>query len=446
MAMKELSGKTLSRLPLLFLPFGAVALLSLVLPVVTYTYKKAPFVATGFEFLRGIDLNAGTVHLPPNLSFVLIVAASAVAILLPLFRNLLKPRLLGKILLASGFVQLVAGILFLFMLKSELNMTKKPTAQLGLYLPIAGAILLIVLAAYFLYKIKFLSLLDFMVVPGLTYLLINNYLPLIGISIAFKRIDYSLGVWKSPWAGLENFQYLFQSQDALIITRNTLLYNATFIILGNIMGIIVGLALSEIFSRLLQKVFQTVILLPQLISMVIVAYITFGFLSTASGFINKSLLETPVDFYSTPGYWPFILVFVHIWKGLGYSSIIYLSSIIGIDHNLYEAARIDGCGRLKTIWTITLPLLKPTIFTLVLLQFGRIFYSDFGLFYQVPANSGALYNVTNTIDTYVYRALMQLSNISMASAASAFQAIVGFVLVFTVNMLVRWRNKENALF
>ena len=444
--MKELSGKTLSRLPLLFLPFGAVALLAMLLPIVTYTYKKVPYVVTGFEFVLGATVNNGAVRLPANLSYILVVAASAVAILLPLFKGLLKPRLLGKVLLAAGFVQLVGGILFLFMMKSELNMTKKPTGLPGIYLPIAGAIMVIALAAYFLYKIKFLSLLDFMIVPGLTYLLINNYLPLIGISIAFKRIDYALGVWKSPWAGLENFKFLFQSQDAWIITRNTLLYNATFIVVGNIMGIIVGLALSEIFSRILQKTFQTMILLPQLISMVIVAYITFGFMSAGSGFFNKTLLDTPIDFYSTPALWPFILVFVNVWKGLGYSSIIYLSSIIGIDHNLYEAARIDGCGRLKTIWTITLPLLKPTIFTLVLLQFGRIFYSDFGLFYQVPANSGALFNVTNTIDTYVYRALMQLSNISMASAASAFQAIVGFVLVFTVNMLVRWKNKENALF
>jgi len=189
------------------------------------------------------------------------------------------------------------------------------------------------------------------------------------------------------------------------------------------------------------------ILLPQLISMVIVAYIVFGFLSNEAGFINKTVLGgTSINFYNEKVYWPYILVFVHIWKGLGYSSIIYLSAIISIDRNLHDAAKIDGCGRMRIIGNITLPLLKPTIFTLVLLQIGRIFYSDFGLFYQVPMNSGALYTVTNTIDTYVYRALMQLNNLSMASAASAFQAIVGFVLVLSVNLIVRYKSKENALF
>ncbi|MBR2122799.1 MAG: sugar ABC transporter permease [Lachnospiraceae bacterium] len=299
-----------------------------------------------------------------------------------------------------------------------------------------------------LYQNKAVSVLDFMVMPGLIYVLINNYIPMVGISFAFKKIDYSIGVWRSGWVGLSNFKFLFQSSDSYTITKNTLLYNLVFIILGNILGMIVGICLSEIFSKKLQKLYQTTILLPQLISWVIVAYIAYGFLSNEAGWINKTVLGAgnEINFYGTTKYWPFILVFFHLWKGLGYNSIIYLSAIVGIDRNLYEAASIDGCSKWGSIRHITLPLLKSTVITLVTLSVGRIFYSDFGLFYQVPMNSGSLYSVTDTIDTYVYRALMQLNNISMASAASAYQAIIGFVLVLIFNLIVNKVSKENALF
>lgn len=213
------------------------------------------------------------------------------------------------------------------------------------------------------------------------------------------------------------------------------------------MGIIVGICLADIFSKTLQKFFQTSILLPQLISMVIVAYIVYAFLSNEAGMVNKLLGEgNEINFYSSKQYWPFILIFVFIWKQLGYNAIIFLSSIVGIDQSIYEAARVDGANKWMQIRHITLPLLKPTIITLFLLQVGRIFYSDFGLFYQVPMDSGTLYSVTNTIDTYVYRCLMVLNNISTASAASTYQAVVGFILVFAVNMIVRKADKENAMF
>nr|WP_130838359.1 ABC transporter permease subunit [Lachnoclostridium sp. Marseille-P6806] len=295
---------------------------------------------------------------------------------------------------------------------------------------------------------KAVSALDFMVIPGVIYMICNNYIPMVGISFAFKKINYSVGIWKSPWVGFENFKFLFRSQDTLIITRNTILYNLTFIILGNVLGALVGICLSEIFSRRLQKLYQTTILLPQLISWVIVAYIAYGFLSNEAGWINKTVLGAgnEINFYGTTKYWPFILVFFHLWKGLGYSSIVYLSSIVGIDRSLYEAASIDGCSRIGAVRHITVPLLKPTLITLITLGVGRIFFSDFGLFYQVPMNSGSLYAVTDTIDTYVYRALMQLNNVSMASAASAFQAIVGFGTVLIFNTIVRRVSRENALF
>jgi putative aldouronate transport system permease protein len=269
-----------------------------------------------------------------------------------------------------------------------------------------------------------------------------------GILIAFKKIDYAKGIFKSDWVGLENFKYLFSTRDAFIITRNTILYNLVFIILGTILGLVVGIFLSEIASNVCKKIYQTLILLPQLFSIVIVAYIVLAFLSAEAGFINKTILSGSkyIDFYSNPAYWPFILTAVYLWKGLGYNSIIYLSAIVSVDKNLYEAATVDGVGRFKQVFHVTIPCIKPTIITLVLISVGRIFYSDFGLFYQVPMNSGRLFNVTNTLDTYVYRSLLQLNNIGMASAAGTYQAIVGFIIIFIVNMIIKKIDNESALF
>ena len=289
-----------------------------------------------------------------------------------------------------------------------------------------------------------------MLAPGLVYLIINNYIPMFGVIIAFKDIDFSKGILKSDWVGFRNFKFLFKTSDAFIITRNTLLYNVTFIILGTIVGVTIAILLNELLSTRMRKTYQTVLLLPQLISMVIVAYIVYAFLNTESGFINNTLLNAagkePVYWYSEKKYWPFILTFVNLWKGMGYSCIVYLASIMGIDQSMYESAKIDGAGRMRQIWSITLPLLKPTIITMILMSVGRIFYSDFGLFYQVTMNSGALYEYTSTIDTYVYRALLQMNDLSMSSAAALYQSAVGFVLIVAVNAIVRKVDPENALF
>jgi putative aldouronate transport system permease protein len=288
-----------------------------------------------------------------------------------------------------------------------------------------------------------------MALPGLAYLFINNYMPLPGLVLAFKNFNARKGVYGSDWAGLENFKFLFSTQDAFIITRNTLLYNLVFIILNAVCAIAVAIILSELTHKI-KKVYQSVILLPYMISMVIVSYLVFGFLSPENGFINKTILSAlniePISWYMEKEYLPFILVFVNIWKGLGYNSIIYLSSIIGFDRSYYEAALIDGASKWKQIRYITLPLLKPTIIMLSLLAIGRIFYSDFGLFYQVPMNSGALYAVTNTIDTYVYRGLLELGDISLSAAAGFYQSLVGFVLVLTTNLIVRKIDPESSLF
>jgi putative aldouronate transport system permease protein len=299
-------------------------------------------------------------------------------------------------------------------------------------------------------KFILITMLDIMALPAVIYFFINNYIPMLGLFIAFKKIDYGLGVFKSPWVGLKNFQYLFGTQDAFIITRNTILYNIAFILLLNLVGVSVGIMLSEVRRRRMTKFYQTTILLPQLISIIIIANIVFAFLSAEAGFLNKTIFPLlgiePVSFYSTPGLWPFILVFVYIWNRIGYSSVIYFAAVIGIDRELYEAALVDGANKRTQILHITLPLLKPTIVTLMLMQVGRIFYSDFGLFYQVPMNAGALFSTTNVIDTYVYRGLLQLNNIAMASSAGAYQSIVGFLTVMLVNLLVRKIDRESALF
>ncbi len=289
-----------------------------------------------------------------------------------------------------------------------------------------------------------------MMIPGLVYMAINNYLPLAGLQLAFKKFKYVLGIWESPWNGLKNFTYLFKTGDAWVIMRNTLGYNLVFILLGTLLAIIVAILLSEVPRKRLQQSYQTVILIPHLISYVIVSYIVYALLGESNGMVNNSIMKalglSPVAWYTEAKYWPFIITLIHLWKTFGYSSIIYYATIVGIDKSFYEAAVMDGAGVWKQIRYITLPMLKPVIITLTLLAVGRIFYSDFGLFYQVPMNTGLLYNATNTIDTYVYRGLLETNDIGRASAAGFIQSILGFLLVLGTNTAVRMIEKEQALF
>ncbi len=289
-----------------------------------------------------------------------------------------------------------------------------------------------------------------MMVPGIIYLLVNNYMPMSGLILAFKRFNYSLGIWQSPWVGLSNFTYLFTGNEALQIIRNTICYNLVFIVLGTILAITVAILLNDVRNVKIKKTYQTLILIPYLISIVIVSYIVFAFLSQDSGFVNNTLLKAlgkdSISWYTSPKYWPVILTFVYLWKSFGYNSIIYYATIIGIDETYFEAARIDGATRWQQVWYITLQCLKPTIITLTLLSIGRVFYSDFGLFYQVPMDSGPLLNATNTIDTYVYRALLTLNDVGRSSAAGFMQSIMGFIVVFSANLLVNKIDKDNALF
>lgn len=289
-----------------------------------------------------------------------------------------------------------------------------------------------------------------MMVPGLAYLIINNYIPMAGLVIAFKNINFADGIWNSPWAGLANFKYLFATKDAWVITRNTILYNAAFIAVNMVMGILIAILICDLRNKLAKKVYQSVVLFPFLMSYVIVSYIVYAMLSTENGMMNKSVLPLlgvePINWYASPQYWPFILIFVNFWKSVGYGCLIYIASINGIDPALYEAAELDGASKWQQIRNVTLPSIKSSVVTLLLLNVGRIFFSDFSLFYQVPQNSGLIYSTTNTIDTYVYRALLQFGNLGQSAAAGFYQSIVGFLLVLTANLIVRKVSREDALF
>ena len=288
-----------------------------------------------------------------------------------------------------------------------------------------------------------------MMVPGLAYLVINNYLPMFGLTFAFKDINFTTGVWASPWCGVDNFGYLFRTQYAFIIFRNTVLYNVVFIVLGTVLAITVAILLSQVKGKMM-RVYQTTILIPYLIAITVVAYLGYAFLSTDTGFINKSILAVfglePISFYSNAGYWPAILIFIYLWKNFGYNTILYYATLIGIDDSYYEASVIDGASTWQQIRHITLPCLKTTIITLTIMAIGRMFYSDFGLFYQVPMSNGLLFNATQTIDTYVFRALLQNNDVGRSAAAGFLQSILGFVLVLGANMVVRKVDKDSALF
>ena len=287
-------------------------------------------------------------------------------------------------------------------------------------------------------------------IPGLAYLLINNYIPMAGILLAFKKVNYTVGIFKSPWCGLSNFTYLFKTKDAFIIFRNTVLYNMAFIVLGTAAAVATAILLGEIKRKKLLKLYQTSILLPHILSTAVIAYLAFAFLSKDSGFLNNGIIKPlggeAISWYSKPKYWPFILVFIQLWRSVGYTTIMYYATLVGIDSSYYEAAVIDGASTWDQIKYITLPCLKTTIITLTIMNLGRMFYSDFGLFYQVPMNNGLLYNATNTLDTYVYRGLLELNGIGRASAACFIQSVLGFLLVWGANKLTRKIDPESAVF
>lgn len=293
-----------------------------------------------------------------------------------------------------------------------------------------------------------------MTLPGLIWLIVLKYIPMFGQVIAFKDFRFHpdgflASVIHSEWVGFENFKFLFSTNDAYIITRNTVVYNLIFIVVGLILAVGVAIILSELTKQRLAKVYQTGMLFPHFLSWVVVSYFVFAFLSVDKGLFNSVLgffNVDPVSWYNEPSYWPYFIVAISQWKGVGFSSIVYLAAIVGIDRNYYEAAMIDGANKWQQIWNVTIPMIMPLIIILTILNIGSIFSADFGLFYQIPRDSGPLYPVTNVIDTYVYRGLMSMGDIGMSTAAGLYQATVGFILILVTNYIVRKIDEENALF
>ncbi|KRE51571.1 ABC transporter permease [Paenibacillus sp. Soil724D2] len=284
--------------------------------------------------------------------------------------------------------------------------------------------------------------------PGILFELIIAYVPMVGLILAFKYFRYDKGIFGSQWVGLKNFEFIVKSQDAWRIIRNTLLYNITYILLGTIVALLFALLLNEVSGRMV-KIYQTTMFLPYFISLVLVGYITYAFLDHKNGYLNalfKWFGLEPHKWYFETTPWMFILPLVAIWKGVGFSTLIYYAGIIGIHSDYYEAAKLDGASRIQMMARITLPLLKPLIIIVFILGLGNIFRGDFGLHYFVPNNVGANLATTDIIDTYVYRALSKLGDINSGAAVGFLQSVVGLITILTANFIVRRVDKDNALF
>ncbi len=291
--------------------------------------------------------------------------------------------------------------------------------------------------------------------PTLIWFIIFSFIPMIGILIAFKDFRILPGqgfigsLISSENVGLKNFEFLFKTPDAAIIIRNTVLYNILFIIIGTVIPVVLAIAITQLYSKKLAKVCQTAMFLPHFLSWVVVSYFVFSFLSYDKGIFNQILVKfgkEPVQWYMENKYWPYIIIFMNTWKGMGYGMVVYLAAITGIDQSYYEAALIDGAKKWDQIKYITIPLIKPIIIIMFIMAVGNIFKSDFGLFYQVPRNSGLLFNTTATIDTYVYKAIEGTGSMAMSSAASFLQSVIGCITIIIANAIVKKIDGENGLF
>ncbi len=284
--------------------------------------------------------------------------------------------------------------------------------------------------------------------PGAVVLFLFRLMPLFGLVLPFKNYNPTLGFWKSDWAGFQNFEFLFRSNDVLNATRNTLFYNAVGIVAGIVVGVGIALLLFELANKYV-KIYQTILYLPYFISFVVVAFIMKGLLDMDYGIFNKIIVYfggEKVMWYNNPEYWFWIIPILSVWKSLGNNVLMYYAALIGISPELYESARIDGAGKLKQVWYISIPMIKNIIVVLFILNIGKIMYADFGLFYNVPLNIGLLYPATDVLDTYVYRALMTIGDIGMSSAAAFYQAVVGFILVIVSNSVAKKIDPESGMF
>ncbi|TYP76635.1 ABC transporter permease [Paenibacillus methanolicus] len=288
-----------------------------------------------------------------------------------------------------------------------------------------------------------------MLLPALLFVLLFQYTPMLGLVLAFKEYTYAKGILGSDWAGIDNFRFFFISGDVWRVTRNTVLYNAAFIVINLVLQVGIAVMLSEIRSRWFKKISQSLMFLPFFISWVVVGTIAYNLLNYEHGTVNTLFGAAgidPVNFYSTPGVWPFLLVFFNAWKAVGYGAVFYLAAIMSIDQEMFEAAETDGANAFQRIWYITIPCLKPTMMILTLLAVGQIFRGDFGLFFNMVGGNGLLFSATDVIDTFVYRSLVENNEIGMSAAIDFYQSVLCFVTILLVNGIVRRTDKDSALF
>jgi len=285
--------------------------------------------------------------------------------------------------------------------------------------------------------------------PAVIHVFIFSYLPMGGIVMAFKQFKYQLGIFKSPWVGFNNFRFFFLSGQAITVTRNTILYNLAFLVVNTSLEVIFAVILSEISAKHFKKIAQSIMFLPHFVSWVIVASIAYNIFNYETGVLNNLLISLglePVNIYAKPAAWKYILVAFKAWKSVGYGTVVYLASIVSIDNELYEAAEIDGANIFQRIRHITIPCLVPTMTILILLAIGQVFRGDFGLFYQLVGNNGLLFDATDIIDTFVFRSLMQSSEVGMAAAAGLYQSIMCFITIMITNYIVKKVQSDYALF
>lgn len=288
-----------------------------------------------------------------------------------------------------------------------------------------------------------------MLLPAVVYTLVFAYYPMTGIVLAFKKYSYAGGIWGSEWNGLENFKFFFDSGQAGLVTKNTVLYNIVFIAVNTIMQIAVAVFLTEIHNKHYRKVTQSLMFLPYFISWVIVGVMAFNIFSSDYGFMNRlltSLGGKKISFYTKPDTWPFILVFFNLWKNIGYGSVMYLAAIMGIDTSVYEAAAIDGANVFQRICKVTIPMIMPTTIIMFLLSVGGIFKGNFDMFYNLIGSNGLLYNKTDVIDTLAFRALISSNNFGMSAAIGLYQSVLCFITIILANWLVSKYDKDYTLF
>ena len=291
--------------------------------------------------------------------------------------------------------------------------------------------------------------LSLLALPGFLHTLIVCYLPMLGVVIAFKKFNPHLGIFGSEWVGFDNFMFFFKSNDFIRIMRNTIGYSALFLFLDNFAKMAMAILLYNVTKRWTLKIYQTIMILPNFMSMVLVAFIVYALLNPVSGIFNSIIAKIGgegIDWYSKPEYWPFILATVHLWKSVGMGCIIYYAALMGIDESLFEAARVDGAKLRHEIRYIIIPELMSLLAIQLILGVGGLIGGDFGLFYQVPMDVGVLYSTTDIINTYTFRALQQATNMGRTAAVGLFQSVVGMILVVGTNLVVRKISPEKSLF